>query len=87
MIKKLNIGLIFFLFLVFSKTSFAQDDEERPYDASVSLGYVGTSGNTEITTLNTEFLLTFLMKNGRIILNLMPYLRVKMVQEKPNVIL
>ncbi len=59
MIKKLNIGLIFFLFLVFSKTSFAQDDEERPYDASVSLGYVGTSGNTEITTLNTEFLLTF----------------------------
>lgn len=59
MIKKLNIGLKLFLLLVISHSAFAQDAEERPYDASASVGYVGTSGNTEITTLNTEFLLTY----------------------------
>ncbi|PCJ42702.1 MAG: hypothetical protein COA71_04145 [SAR86 cluster bacterium] len=59
MIKKLNTGLVFFLSLVLSLTTFAQDSEERPYDASASVGYVGTSGNTKITTLNTEFLLTY----------------------------
>ncbi len=59
MIKRLNIGLILFVFLVISKSVFAQDAEERPYDASASVGYVGTSGNTDITTLNTEFLLTY----------------------------
>lgn len=59
MIKRLNIGLILFVFLLISKSVFAQDAEERPYDASASVGYVGTSGNTDITTLNTEFLLTY----------------------------
>jgi putative salt-induced outer membrane protein len=59
MIKKLNIGLLLILFLVLSKSVFAQDEEERPYDASVALGYVGTSGNTDVTTVNTEFLLTY----------------------------
>lgn len=59
MSKKLNIGLLFLLFLVLSKSAFAQDEEERPYDASVALGYVGTSGNTDVTTVNTEFLLTY----------------------------
>tara|TARA_R110000772_G_scaffold210339_2_gene320880 strand:+ start:188 stop:910 length:723 start_codon:yes stop_codon:yes gene_type:complete len=44
--------------LSFINTAVAQGDE-RPYDASVSLGYVGTTGNTEITTLNTKFLLTY----------------------------
>lgn len=29
-----------------------------PVEASISLGYVGTTGNTETTTFNTEFLLT-----------------------------
>lgn len=28
--------------------------EERPYDASISLGYVGTTGNTETRTFNTQ---------------------------------
>lgn len=46
------------IFLSLVNTAFAQDDE-RPYDASVSLGYVGTTGNTEITTLNTKFLMTY----------------------------
>jgi putative salt-induced outer membrane protein len=38
-------------------TTLAQ--EERPYDASVSLGYVGTTGNTDTTTFNAEILLTY----------------------------
>ncbi len=59
MLKKLNTGLIFFLIIVLSNSAFAQDEEERPYDSSISLGYVGTSGNTQITTLNTEYLLTY----------------------------
>jgi len=33
--------------------------EERNYDASIALGYVGTSGNTETITFNTEALLTY----------------------------
>ncbi|MDR0781643.1 MAG: DUF481 domain-containing protein [Pseudomonadales bacterium] len=31
---------------------------ERPYDASISLGYVGTTGNTDTTAFNAEALLT-----------------------------
>ena len=42
-----------------STTAMAQD--EKAYDASVSLGYVGTTGNTETTTFNAEFLLTYKM--------------------------
>jgi len=34
-------------------------EAERPYDASVALGYVGTTGNTDTTTFNTEVLFTF----------------------------
>jgi putative salt-induced outer membrane protein len=34
-------------------------EEDKNYDASVSLGYVATSGNTETSTFNTEFLLKF----------------------------
>ena len=59
MIKKLNIGLLFLLSFAFTSIAMAQDEEERPYDASVALGYVGTSGNTDVTTVNTEFLLTY----------------------------
>ena len=36
-----------------------EPEEERPYEGSVALGYVGTTGNTEVTTLNTELLLTY----------------------------
>ncbi len=61
--KKLHNGLIFFLIIVLSNLTFAQDAEERPYDSSISVGYVGTSGNTEITTLNTEYLLTYFDEN------------------------
>jgi putative salt-induced outer membrane protein YdiY len=32
--------------------------EERSYDASLSLGYVGTTGNTDTTAVNAEALLT-----------------------------
>lgn len=34
-------------------------DAERVYDASVALGYVGTTGNTETTTFNSEVLFTY----------------------------
>lgn len=33
--------------------------QEKDYDASISLGYVATSGNTDTQTFNTEFLLGF----------------------------
>jgi putative salt-induced outer membrane protein len=47
------IGAIAALQLSVSAGSvFAQ--EERAYDASISLGYVGTSGNTKTKTFNTE---------------------------------
>ena len=43
--------------LLASANAMAQD--EKPYEASVSLGYVGTTGNTETTTFNAEVLLTY----------------------------
>jgi len=43
--------------LLVSTSALAQDDE-RSYDASVALGYVGTTGNTDTTTFNAEVLLT-----------------------------
>lgn len=43
--------------------SLAAEEEVKPYDASVSLGYVGTTGNTETQTYNTEFLLTYNASN------------------------
>lgn len=33
--------------------------QEEPFDASIALGYVGTTGNTETTTFNTEVLATW----------------------------
>ena len=42
--------------LMFSGIAFAQ---ERPWDATISLGYVGTTGNTDTTTFNAEALLTY----------------------------
>lgn len=39
-----------------SSAALAQDD---PYDASIALGYVGTTGNTDTTTFNAEALLTY----------------------------
>jgi putative salt-induced outer membrane protein len=37
----------------------AAEEPARDWDASVSLGYVGTSGNTETETFNTEALVTY----------------------------
>lgn len=51
-------GLI--LAAAFSGGVLAQNDPvDDPIEASISLGYVGTSGNTETQTYNTEFLLTW----------------------------
>jgi len=44
---------------VLASAAVLAQDEERAYDASVSLGYVGTTGNTDTTTFNTEVLFTF----------------------------
>lgn len=33
--------------------------QEDPFEASIALGYVGTTGNTDTTTFNSEVLLTF----------------------------
>ena len=65
MIKNVIVSLVFIVVSVFSLASAAQDQEERerPYDASASFGYVGTSGNTDVTTLNTEFLMTYFDEN------------------------
>ena len=48
--------LISGLMLAMSGQALAQ---EKDYEASVSLGFVATSGNTDTQTFNTEFLLTF----------------------------
>lgn len=40
-----------------SSAVFAQDDTP-PLEASLGLGYVGTTGNTDTTTFNAEFLMT-----------------------------
>lgn len=37
--------------------------QEEPVTASIALGYVGTTGNTETTTFNTEMLLTLRTEN------------------------
>jgi len=37
----------------------AGQDPGKDYDARLSLGFVNTSGNTETSTFNTEFLLTY----------------------------
>lgn len=47
------------MFLALAGASLAQAQEERAYDARISLGYVATSGNTDTTTFNSEFLLTW----------------------------
>jgi putative salt-induced outer membrane protein len=40
----------------FGSAAYAQ---EEPFTASISLGYVGTTGNTDTTTFNTEMLATW----------------------------
>src|SRR5690606_23613054 len=37
--------------------------QEDPFDASIALGYVGTTGNTDTTTFNTEMKLTLRTEN------------------------
>src|SRR5690606_9305407 len=54
---KLNKALLAGLCAVLGSTAvLAQED---PFEASISLGYVGTTGNTETTTFNTELLATW----------------------------
>lgn len=47
--------------LVSSGVAVAQE-EDRNYDASVALGYVSTSGNTDTATFNTELLLKYVQE-------------------------
>lgn len=42
---------------------FAQEEEDEKVKGSISLGYVGTSGNTETKTFNTEALLAYTTTN------------------------
>ncbi|MFT5481676.1 MAG: putative salt-induced outer membrane protein [Halieaceae bacterium] len=49
----------FSLAMLAAAGSVAAEDETRAYDASLSLGYVGTSGNTETETFNTEALIIY----------------------------
>lgn len=44
---------------LFLSTLAAGQDPGKDYDASVSLGFVNTSGNTQTSTFNTEALLTY----------------------------
>lgn len=37
--------------------------QEDPFEASIALGYVGTTGNTDTTTFNTEVLVTLRSEN------------------------
>jgi putative salt-induced outer membrane protein YdiY len=42
------------LALGLAASSLVQAQEEKNYDASIALGYVATSGNTDTTTFNTD---------------------------------
>jgi putative salt-induced outer membrane protein len=44
--------------LIASSISTAVMAQDDPFEASIALGYVGTTGNTETTTFNTEMLVT-----------------------------
>lgn len=49
-------GLLFTAALVLSAPLFAAEEEEsKPLEGNVKLGYLATSGNTETSTLNTGF--------------------------------
>lgn len=57
MYKKISV-----LAIGLAMTGVAQAQEEKNYDASVALGYVATSGNTDTTTFNTELLLKYVQE-------------------------
>ncbi len=62
--KLSNIKLIAICLIVQMGISSAYADEvEKAYEASLSLGYVGTSGNTDTQTYNTEFLMAYNFAN------------------------
>src|SRR5688572_7004189 len=44
--------------LIASSISTAVMAQDDPFEASIALGYVGTTGNTDTTTFNTEVLVT-----------------------------
>lgn len=50
------------MMLGLAASSLTQAQEEKNYDASVSLGYVATTGNTDTTTFNTELLLKYVQE-------------------------
>ena len=54
--NKQKMALLSLAILAASGQALAQD--EKNYDASIAFGYVGTSGNTDTDTYNTELLLT-----------------------------
>jgi putative salt-induced outer membrane protein len=49
--------------LIASSISMAVMAQDEPFEASIALGYVGTTGNTETTTFNTEVLVTLRTEN------------------------
>lgn len=49
---------------VIAATSFqAMAQDEKAYEASIAFGYVGTTGNTDTDTFNTEVLLDITTEN------------------------
>ncbi len=50
------------LALALGVSGLAQAQEEKDYEASIALGYVATSGNTDTTTFNTEMLLKYVVE-------------------------
>jgi len=54
-----KILLVVSLVASVSDMAFAQNQNTDLNDASIALGYVGTTGNTDTTSLNTEVLLKF----------------------------
>src|SRR5688572_5022559 len=49
--------------LIASSISTAVMAQDEPFEASIALGYVGTTGNTDTTTFNTEVLVTLRTDN------------------------
>ncbi len=55
--------LFFLVISFFCLPVYAQNAEQEENEASISLGYVGTTGNTEITTIEVQYLLTYYTEN------------------------
>src|SRR5688572_14759278 len=55
---KLKHALLMLAVVTAQTSAVLAQDAEPPREASLGLGYVGTTGNTDTTTFNAEFLLT-----------------------------